>query len=711
MKNFCFLCLALLPFFAKTQTDVRAWYAQGQVWVVWKIGQPVPQTYAIYKKTTSFSSTNQATLVGRLFNFEYLPGTYFQQTGDANFTYRIPRPDGTTYQLEKGEGLFVETVTQTGSAFYAVVEWGKTAVVAGQNLTSAAVNFTFNPNTQPVNCHLQRSETLTTGHKTYWFSMWAMGRQDENAGRPDFPVMANAAKNGMPSMFIISQTLNLDTANGKRVPMTHWFHGGDGVAQQTMANRFKHFNIEPKQGISVSHNDDFPVLTITEAGDTVFTSGRSLWFGWTKRHNPFDFNFAATPTDTVINYTQRRIVWINDWLIKHFPIDPKRVALQGYSMGSGGATVLAKSFPEKFSAVCLFNAGFRGAEDPASIRIVGSMSDNLPTNLRGWNNQTVRIEQAFSLNVPCSSLRDFPIVRVWVGKNDDNGRMHWGPEVAAQFRLADSLGWGTQIHWDERAHTYPTLNFHWIEGEAANQQTYRDNLSFQEFFRADQSFPAFFNHRLDGQNNDPGSGKIGINNGDGDNWGTWGGYHNFDFQNLTDTPGRWEATVWLTSDAVFPNDNSPHDALLADVAIRKPQNFKPAAGKKLEWRVRDPADQVLQIGQTTVAADGLVVIPKVFVNRESFRKVRIQVFDPTVAVDEADDFAFQNFAFPNPTSGLLFFKNEIEQARVFDLNGRLVLEKLAFEKLELDASALPSGFYFLEIEVAGGRRFLKFLKN
>lgn len=713
MKRLLLFPLFLLAHFMHAQTNVRAWYAQGQVWVVWETPVPGPETYGIYKKTSAFTNTNQANLIGRPFIYEYLPGTYIQQTGDPNFTYRIPKPDGTSYQLAPGEALFVETVLNTGSAYYAVVAWGETLVSPGVNMTQSAVNFTFNPNTQAVNCHLQRTEILATGHKTAWFSMWALGRQDENAGRPDFPVLANAAKNGMPSMFIVSQSLNMDTSGGQKIPMTHVFHGGGGLAIQMVANRFHQFDLEPKQGISIAHNDDFPVNTITEDGDSVFTAGRSIWFGWTKSHNPFDYNFSAGPGDTVINYTQRRIIWINDWLIKHFPVDPNRVALMGYSMGSGGATVLAKSFPDKFSTVCLFNAGFRSVEDPASIRIVGSLSDNLPTTLRGPNNVIIRMKELFSLNTTCSNQRDYPIMRVWIGKNDSNDRMHWGPDVAAQFRQADSLGWGTQIHWDERPHTYPILNFHWIKGELVTEQTYRDNLSYQEFFRSNQSYPGFFNHRLEPLNNDPGTGMLGINNGDGDNWGTWGGYHTWDAGTLIDQPERWEVSAWLTGNAPFDHDICPENALLTDLAIRKPQQFKPTAGKMLEWRVRDASNnQIIQAGQTTVRPDGLVVVPQIFVTKETFRKIRVEVFDPTVATQEADE-AFSKLAlFPNPTSGMLFIKKEFEGVRVFDLNGKMVLEKQGAAQRELDVSKLANGLYFLEaLELGGTVKTSRFVKN
>ena len=33
------------------------------------------------------------------------------------------------------------------------------------------------------------------------------------------------------------------------------------------------------------------------------------------------------------------------------------------------------------------------------------------------------------------------------------------------------------------------------------------------------------------------------------------GYHRWDWNDLTDTPGEWSAVAWLESNAVFGNDN------------------------------------------------------------------------------------------------------------------------------------------------------------
>lgn len=721
MKNILLPCLLLLAFTAHAQQNLRAWYAQGQVWVIWETQQPFPETYAIYKSAQAFTNTGQANLIGRPFAYEYFPGTFVQQTGNTGFTYKVPKPDGTTYTLAQGEALFVETVMATGNAYYGVAEWGNTTVTAGVNRTQNPVPFNFDPVNEPVNCHLQLTTTLPGGYKANWFCLWALGKQQNWAGRPDFPVMANIAKNGMPGMFIVSEALNMDTSGGKRIPATHWFHGGGGTAIQHTADKTKQFNIAPQLGISVSHNDDLPIKLIFQ-DDTAFTSGRSAWFGWTKAHNPFDPGFDAGPGDTIINYTQRRILWVHNWLINHYRVDPSRVALQGYSMGSGGASALGKAFPGLFSTICAFNNGYRRVNEETIIRVQGSVEENLPTNLRDGNNNVVHINEVMDLNTPISASRDLPLFRTWAGKTDNNDRMHWGPDLVAQYRKADSLGWGIQISWDERPHVYDVLGYHWIENLPASQQTFRDNLAQQELFRNNQSFPAFFNHRLDADNNNPGTGALGINLGDGDNWGTWGGYHNWDTGTLVDETGAWEVTAGLTATAPFPADNCPANSLMADLAIRRPQQFKPAAGKTLQWLVKDAATgAILQSGTTIVQANGLVVLPQIVVYRENIRQVRIAVADPSVATDAPQTPVFFNGKIePNPSSGaaVLHFSaqhNMTVSLRACDISGRVLsVEKqvLAGENRILlsDFERLPNGIYQVQMVTPTQRLVVRWIK-
>jgi hypothetical protein len=100
-------------------------------------------------------------------------------------------------------------------------------------------------------------------------------------------------------------------------------------------------------------------------------------------------------------------------------------------MGSGGASALGKAFPNYFSTVCAFNNGFRGALEPIAENIVGTIAENLPTNLRRANGEVVRINDVFDMTTPISPVRDLPLFRTWAGKQDNNDRMHWGPDLVA----------------------------------------------------------------------------------------------------------------------------------------------------------------------------------------------------------------------------------------------------------------------------------------
>ncbi|MBK7337706.1 MAG: hypothetical protein IPJ00_16790 [Saprospirales bacterium] len=175
------------PLFA--QTNVRAWYADGQVWVVWEVGAPLPDWYEIYAKPTSFTSVDNATGVGKLHKLEYTCAALKEQI-DTSTTPRIPAQSGPgKYQLAANEALFVFTPHEAGSLYFAVVAEGETTVTSGQNITVSAAPFQFNPASDPVECHLQAMfpSPFANGFICFAFMMWADGRQNQWENRPIFP--------------------------------------------------------------------------------------------------------------------------------------------------------------------------------------------------------------------------------------------------------------------------------------------------------------------------------------------------------------------------------------------------------------------------------------------------------------------------------------------------------------------------------------------
>lgn len=721
MKKPLLLLSLLLTHFINAQTNVRAWYADGQVWVVWEATDSLPETFAVYAKPTAFNNTDQAFLVGRLFKQEYGP-FFLRQQIDPQANYRIPNGQGGIYQLGDNEGLFVATPHQAGQLWFAVVAEGATTVTAGVNITNSAVPFQYNPVGDPVECHLQRSWISSPGIVSLAFHLWADGRQNQWDNRPDFPVMANAAKNGMPSIFIVSAPIGLDTVGG--IPATIWLGGGGAIAIDHLPHKVNIVNLFPQKGILVSHNDHLFGYALTLFDPEGW---QTTHFGWRKNYDPFSTTNGPTAPDTVVNYVQRRYHWVDQWLIRNFNVDPHRININGFSKGSKGAFGMAKTFPDHFASATGFNNGYREHDGlgPGSV-ICGPDNDNYPTNLINRDGQCIGYAHFMKPTDRNATQRDLPLLRTFNAKNDVDSGSNWDDYMVTQFREADSIGWGVQLYWGQRSHginTGPDYNDHWHNGYTPTEQTIVENVTYEEtHFRSDVSFPAFFNHRLDPKNNDPGDGTPGTGaNGVGDDWGTWGGYHRWDWDNITDLAAGWSTQAWLESNAVYTNDNCPVNSLSADVAIRKPRQFKPLTGKLLNWSVKDVSTgNTLQSGQATVQTDGLVVIPKVVVFRENIRRVRISVADPSVAVVDLPSVFSSLKIEPNPSieNAVLsvFSKEEMEvticasgldgkqvavNVRLFEGQNRIPLG--AFE-------SLPAGIYFVSISSHQGKQVAKWLK-
>jgi pimeloyl-ACP methyl ester carboxylesterase len=725
MKNLTLLIALFASLSLHAQSNVRGWYADGQVWIVWKIEVPLPRTVGIYASPSSFSSTDQATLIGRPYELDYLP-TAMKEQIDTLATYKIPTDTG-TYTLALNEGLFVFTPHQPGALYFAVVPWGETNVTKDDQITDGPVGFDYDPIGDPVECHRQAvfPSPFTAGYLCAAYYMWADGRDDHRDGRPDFPVMANAPKNGMPGFFMISVPAGLDTT--QPFPLTVWLHGGEGNSRQSLAGSRGEIDIHPESGMLLSHNDDMfgfrDTLPAKPANPT--------WhFGWRLQYDPFSNDNLPSDTDTVINYTQRRYLWIDQWLIRHFNIDPARIHINGHSMGSAGATALAKAYPSHYASVSIFNNGFGGPEEDAlTAALFGSPAQNFPTNFINRNGEVVRTRELFDIIYNISPERDLPVFRSWHGKNDDNGTMRWDAYVIENYHTADSLGHGMHLYWSERPHGVdmsPDFDDHWIMGIPADMQTATDNVSWEEdHFRSDISYPAFYNHRLDPNGRDPGDGTIGTGaNGDGDDWGTWGGYHRWDNASLTDQPERWAVDAWLEADAVFDNDNCPYDALTADLAIRKPVLFKPASGDMLSWKVEDlSTQQLLQEGNASTGDDDLVSIPGIVLYPASNRKVRITIETQGVSTKEAGLAGkLSMMVHPNPSQGEcnIHVMGKVQEEgliRVMDAKGQIIYQQDAELQegkniFEINSDdTWPAGLYVILLTTRTNADFTKWIKN
>jgi pimeloyl-ACP methyl ester carboxylesterase len=689
-----FLCLFTLPS-VSGQSGIQAWYAQGQVWVIWNVNQnPAPVTFEIYKADFLFSDVNQADRVGKLFELEYFAGALAEQVAPSA-TYTIPTLGGGTYTLGPNEALFVETVEHTGASFYAVVEQGASSVVPDVNITAQAVSHLYDPVNDQVNCHLQHTEYLPEGNKVNWYCMWSLGKQNVNSGRPDFPVTANFNKNGMPNLFVVSESINFDTTSA--VPSTHWFHGKGGKARQYLANEADYFNLQPMNGLLVAHNDDM----VRQTQGNIPKAEVTFWYGWCDEYDPFTANYTPGPQDLIYNYTQLRVRWINDWLIRNYSVDPQRVSLQGYSMGSAGALGMAKVYPELFAAVSIFNHHFA----PRYNRQIFGPQGSSQLNIQGPGGDPLFIANLWDLYSPASATqRDLPLMNVWCGVNDpqpqSQNQATWD-RVILNYSNSDKVGYGMQLFWDQRNHSYIDLGFEWILDLDDQNQTIHDNLSHQQQFRSDESFPAFFNHAAD-----PNTPSL-----EQEDWGTWGGWHTWDPTTLDDQSSHWEITAWLDQYEAFDTDNCPFDSLSTGMMIRRPQYFLPTTNTELIWSVREASGNqaILQQGITFVEPNDLVMIPELTIYSETIRKVIIRLEYPPS--DGPADLGNNTTTpmlkvAPNPSSDFIQIKylNPEQQAcrvMVYDSFGRSVYQsevRRDFIQERLDVQQWPSGMYFIVIE-------------
>ncbi len=694
---------------ARAQTNVRAWYADGQVWVVWELGQqPLPETFGIYAAPEPFSQVGEAVLVGRPFYLEYLPAALREQI-DETINYHIPDGMDGTYEVAPNEGLFVFTPHQSGSLFFAVTAWGDSLVQQGINITDDAVPFSYDPVNDPVECHLQASmpSPSNANYTCQAYVLWADGRQNYWESRPDFPVMANAAKNGMPSFFIACVPDDFD--NSHPVPLTVWLHGGQGDAQQSVPGKRRIIDIDPEEGILVAHNDDVVGWRV----EAPSLHSNTWHFGWRKNWDPFTQLDLSTTTDTVINYTQRRYIWIDEWLIKHFNVDPARINLNGHSMGAAGTTALAKSYPAHYASAAIHSNGFEGPGTVNAAILFGTRAQNFPTNLRNREDLPVRFYQLWNLIDNCSPTRDWPLLRTWHGKRDANEAMAWDAEVVENYCMADSLGMGVQIFWSERYHNLNTSSIdHWYHGNHPDEQIAYDNTDYEEaHFRADTWLPAFFNHRLDSQARNPGDGTPGIgNNGSGDDWGTWGGYHRWsDLVAFTDADGpHIEGTFWLEEGAVFENENCPVDSLLADLYIRRlPDSMDNSlCSTNLMYQLTSLDDDYLAIGMVDCVDGALLKLEDVQLFRKGIRRLHLEI-STLVATSTVDTRPFQAQLFPNPAHETAYLQVDLDaggwiQLGLYDMWGQRLLH-LSYHclpgrnRLELPVEGLSSGMYFWQI--------------
>lgn len=603
---------------ARAQSDLRAWHADGQTWLVWTNDRAFAglQTYDIYRSSQPITSLAGATRVGRLYPEDWEAPRLTVVDPDA--TWSIPDGAGGRYQLAADEALFVYTPHAASPEYFAVVKSGNTLLTNENRVGPVAQTI------GPTQCHEQLRGVTDLGFAYTIWAHWVDGRDDHASGRADYPVMANAGFNGTGHVFAVYEP------EGGRppgvLPAVVQLHGGRGT----------YTNWEPKGGRTEGKLDNsVPGGFVIALDDVLYVAKdffglatpsvqNTWWFGYWQGYDRFAVP-AAPPPDggLVVDYTLRRVRFILDWLLANYPIDSDRVGVLGHSMGGAGTSYFARLMPERFSAATAFCAPYAGpVRDPFIDFLVGSRAQDLPTTLPGDMGFITASRHATTL----PGTVDLPPIRYVFGRNDES--VPWYEDDTTNFpammREADATRRGQSFDWDERTHMIPEWIGTWVGTPRHDART------LVRITRTD-SFPAFSAVDHDealGRQPDPGNGPLGS----GESWGTWGGWLAWDEASVTDTPGEWGATLSVVGSSPFAADVPAGDQATTDVTIRRAQAFLPAPGAALFHTLRDvETGTIVRSGPFVADASGVATVGGVTLFKEP-RRTRLTI-TPALDVD------------------------------------------------------------------------------
>jgi len=387
----------------------------------------------------------------------------------------------------------------------------------------------------------------------------------------------------------------------------------------------------------------------------------------------------------------------------------------GNSMGGTGTLLLSRWKPENFSAATAFVPPHYTPETAG--RLFGTSQTNLKTTEIGPDGDTLRINDFFDAGKRISTVsRDYCLTRIYRGRCDDAAE--WGSEHLQLFNDLNNKGLGVNLYWDNRDHTAsdwddndpqtPCVDIgQWV----APVRTERSEAYHQSKFKSNQSYPGIVN---DDQNFAQTGRQPELGNGsptDGDAWGTWSGYYDWDVNTIVDSSDRWECTIYLVGQSAVSVDNYNGDSAKCDVTIRKPQLFLPQSTTQLNWALIDLSNnQVLQNGTTYPDSNDVVRVNDLTFTKDPIRR-RLIFENASVLGVPNQTYGNSNkvIVYPNPANDIVFIQGldgESFDYRIFNYNGQLLQDRETSNK-SISVKDLPTGFYTLIIFDTKGNRYAK----
>jgi len=560
---FIVCCCVVIQAESPEVTNIKAFYRDGQTFVTWKDvaegEEGAKYRYSVYRSDEPITQENlekaERVIHGILNNSCKLAGTDFMQKDRLD-------PKWPTCKLVEGgkplpmwTGVGVHTVTKDGKGYYAVVVTDLelkpvSKIIPGKSATTGPIEEKVAP-IQPIKQIDSKEQEVKARAIT---------------GKKGLP-MGLALHASCGSKPRVARYGDVYLYFGRR----EWGHRSGLPCNFTVAEAAGKLTLYPR--------------------DTVLrTSGNygleTMWVGyfckpyWSKDSEPRAYLF-----------TEKKLEWIIDWVVKKYGVDPNRIDAGGGSMGSLGSTIFGLRRPRIFSVLyasttpghlwwLMSMIGSRrklALKCPTTDKVLSSKAARILKNKPPLlpDGKTEYFDHTNMIKFVKGHPGDLAFFCYVGGRKEGNpkaGYAKWPNQVAlAKALMAGHHGFG--FGWDNGGH-----------GSAHTQFRLLKKYYPPTLFALNKSYPAFGNSSID---DDPGPD------------GPKEGYINIGFvwKDVIDEEGKWSA--------VISNGEAKKD-MSADVTPRRCQTFKVKPGEEYKWKT--------DTGDTgTVKADehGLITVQQV----------------------------------------------------------------------------------------------------
>jgi hypothetical protein len=312
---------------------------------------------------------------------------------------------------------------------------------------------------------------------------------------------------------------------------------------------------------------------------------------------------------TVVNYTERRVLFYVEHFLSKYPIDRTRVFIAGGSMGGTGTISMALRYPDIFAggdakkgATNRLYCHWKSQCEKIWGQSETGVRNNEGVNVWDWQNIAWYVEHHHA---------KANWIRTSNGREDTSipYRQLAGPPGVQPMSFYGALRAfhiGHQCLWDGSSHGQP-------DPERPVFDDWWDPFTDETcFLRTNLSFPAFSKFSKD---DNPGTGKgdavgpdtqLGDNTYDGDPRGGLNRFLRWDSTTITDTATEWSVGIRMSSGSGGYTGPATETV---DVTPRRLQEFEVKAGKEYAWKT-----SAGESGTAAADADGVLTVPGVKVS-------------------------------------------------------------------------------------------------